>query len=661
MFNIFPAFFSNVIQNKNKTEDDVSTFQKDLMEAEQAQQEAQARREELDAEIEKINRTLRDAKDSRRKTRDEESLLQAIAGLKRLFPGVHGRLVDLCRPTQKRYNLAITVAGGKDMDAIVVDTKETGIECIRHLREQRVGTATFLPLDTLQVPSSDTMHRTRDLTAKDGRFRLATDIITSEDFVRPAVEYAVGNTVVCDDLDAAREICFGDRHGARPGNDQQSRLKAVTLGGAVISKAGTMTGGVTQEDNNKAGRFGGAEFEKLREKKEQLENERSGLDSTTQRVGPGRSGRRAGSLGHNTKIEELRNQVRTLENKLQFSQSEMTYNDKQLREQQTLMKSFERQIKKLEADVEKAEKEVSKLAEDAKKAADIVKAAEEEHLRPFREKTGLKDFQAYDNALGEQRKKFNEEKRELQEHLAHLEQQKKYQASRDFKKPITALEKQIRDTKAKLKKAEEKQASLEKLVEKAEAKLADAEAEVRDATEAEKKHEEEVQAAQAEYSEAQSERQKASKAVNNGETALERLRATLHETLQKARVEEVELPLLDGEKSHSDSEDEGESSQLSSRKSSQAMTQESSMPAFSQADNLKVMKDKDLASKVDYSGLEEHLKQRPSDREEKRMKKDFEDHLNKLIAEIENTNPNMKVCVHIGLFCLNAYPLRYLD
>jgi hypothetical protein len=32
--------------------------------------------------------------------------------------GVLGRLVDLCRPTQRRFNLAVTVAAGKDMDGI---------------------------------------------------------------------------------------------------------------------------------------------------------------------------------------------------------------------------------------------------------------------------------------------------------------------------------------------------------------------------------------------------------------------------------------------------------------------------------------------------------------------------------------------------------------
>ena len=60
--------------------------------------------------------------------------MNAINALKRHFPGVKSRLVDLCHPAQNRYNLAVTVAAGKDMDAIVVDTKNTAFDCIEHLR-----------------------------------------------------------------------------------------------------------------------------------------------------------------------------------------------------------------------------------------------------------------------------------------------------------------------------------------------------------------------------------------------------------------------------------------------------------------------------------------------------------------------------------------------
>jgi hypothetical protein len=39
--------------------------------------------------------------------------------------------VDLCRPSQRRYETAVAVALGKHMDAIVVDRESTAIECIQ--------------------------------------------------------------------------------------------------------------------------------------------------------------------------------------------------------------------------------------------------------------------------------------------------------------------------------------------------------------------------------------------------------------------------------------------------------------------------------------------------------------------------------------------------
>ncbi|GJY68886.1 structural maintenance of chromosomes protein 1, partial [Tanacetum coccineum] len=45
------------------------------------------------------------------------------AAVRRLFPGVHGRMTKLCRPTQKKYNLAVTVAMGRFMDDVVVNNE----------------------------------------------------------------------------------------------------------------------------------------------------------------------------------------------------------------------------------------------------------------------------------------------------------------------------------------------------------------------------------------------------------------------------------------------------------------------------------------------------------------------------------------------------------
>ena len=56
-----------------------------------------------------------------------------LSQLKRMFQGVHGRMTDLCRPTQEKYNFAVTVAMGRFMDAVVVEDENTGKECIKVL------------------------------------------------------------------------------------------------------------------------------------------------------------------------------------------------------------------------------------------------------------------------------------------------------------------------------------------------------------------------------------------------------------------------------------------------------------------------------------------------------------------------------------------------
>ena len=53
----------------------------------------------------------------------------------------------------------------------------------------------------------------------------------------------------------------------------EDRLKAMTMGGSVSSKAGTMTGGVTKDDTNCAGRFSDQKLKELRTKKDALDAE----------------------------------------------------------------------------------------------------------------------------------------------------------------------------------------------------------------------------------------------------------------------------------------------------------------------------------------------------------------------------------------------------
>ena len=67
-----------------------------------------------------------DQKESERETKMKENL----ANLQRIFPGVRGRVVDLCKPTQRKYETAVATVLGRNIDAIVVDEEKTAIDCI---------------------------------------------------------------------------------------------------------------------------------------------------------------------------------------------------------------------------------------------------------------------------------------------------------------------------------------------------------------------------------------------------------------------------------------------------------------------------------------------------------------------------------------------------
>ena len=617
-----------------KTQSELVTSESTLSTLQTSLSEYQSKRAAIEARLEVIHNTMRQAKDDRRKDIEEERILSAIGALKRHFPGVKGRLVDLCRPSQQRYNLAVTVAGGKDMDAIVVDTKKTAFECIKYMRDHRIGTATFLPLDSLQIPSPESTERIRAMADNDGRYRLVADVIRSDaDEYRRAILYAVGNTVVCDSLDIAREICFS-REGTSGSRNADDRIKAVTIKGAVISKAGTMTGGSSpQDDSNRAGgRWTDKKLEELRSNREALEVEREDLDTKS-----GASG------NHISKIDELRNAIGNLRNKKQYITTDLEYTKKKLQEQSTLLKSSKSTLGKLETKVAEAEVGVTDAIDLVSRHRQEVRDAEEEYFLPFREKTGISDLGAYNEAIGKAREDFVKKRTDIREHLAKVTAKKNYEAEKDLDENLANASKRKLSNEAKLKKAKVVEEKLLSDVSEVKAKLADVEATLMQAVEAEREKEEVVRVARNALKEAEDESSKEFMTLNASENDLMILRQKLHETLQKASVEEVELPMLDTEQSNEDDGDIVDTQQSSVRTNSRSQESGTAYSEhFSQRDDSKVVKDKKIACNVDFTAMDGELKMCRSSSENAKLKTKFEGKISKLTQEIEGIAPNMK-------------------
>jgi len=322
--------------------------------------------------------------------------------------------------------------------------------------DQRIGTATFLPLDSLQTPSPESTERIRAMAENDRRFRLAADVIRVNDEYRRAVLYAVGNTVVCDSLDVAREVCFSRRGSS----STEDRLKAVTISGAVISKAGTMTGGITNDDSNRAGKWSEQKLEELRSEKEALQVEKAALDSQVGR----------GSGGYTAKAEDLRNTIGNLRNKEQYIKSDLEYSKKRLVEQKSLSKASQQMFSKLQIQGTQCEKAVQEATAELEKHRQVVRDIEDEHYGPFREATGIKDLRAYDEAIGKARVEFVRQRTEIREHLAKLTARKKYEDEKDFEDILSkATSKKVKH-ESKLQIAEEKEENIVAKVSEAQAK-----------------------------------------------------------------------------------------------------------------------------------------------------------------------------------------------
>jgi len=95
-------------------------LERDVKEAEERINKATKEMEEV---VKQISEAHGDTAENERTRRQHE----AIESLKRVFPNkVLGRLVDLCSPSNKKYQIALTKVLGKNMIAIVCDTDDTG-------------------------------------------------------------------------------------------------------------------------------------------------------------------------------------------------------------------------------------------------------------------------------------------------------------------------------------------------------------------------------------------------------------------------------------------------------------------------------------------------------------------------------------------------------
>ncbi|RMZ70545.1 nuclear condensin complex subunit smc4 [Pyrenophora seminiperda CCB06] len=331
-------------------------------------QKAQAKLEEITQKEPTLRSKLSGARAKADEARASLSSAQTqgnvLTGLMRLkesgrIDGFHGRLGNLGTIDQK-YDVAISTACPQ-LDNMVVDTVESGQQCIEYLRKNNLGRANFILLDRLAKRDMSPVQTPENVP------RLFDLVKPKHDKLKPAFFQVMTNTLVAEDLDQAERIAYGAK-----------RWRVVTLDGKLIDTAGTMSGGGSRVVKGKMSSKLASDVS--RDQVTKLEQDRDTLEQTFIEF-------QQELRELETSLRDLNQQIPELDTKSQKLALELESFDRniadcqrriqELGNEQTSTKTDKGRISSLEKNIASMEKEVSKLRSETEDIEAEIKALQD--------------------------------------------------------------------------------------------------------------------------------------------------------------------------------------------------------------------------------------------------------------------------------------------
>ncbi|KJA20749.1 hypothetical protein HYPSUDRAFT_166635 [Hypholoma sublateritium FD-334 SS-4] len=319
---------------------------------------------EADEKLQKVYQDLLQAGVEKHETEKEAKLKETLANLQRIFPGVRGRIVDLCKPIQRKYETAVSVVLGRNISSIVVDEEKTAIDCIEYMRTQRAGQATFIPLDTIQVKPVNDKYRSFAKGA-----RLAVDVVQYEGAVERAIHHALGSALVCDTMEVARYVCY----------EKGQEVKAVTLEGTIIHKSGLITGGRSTHNNSK--KWDEKDVQGLIRSRDNLLAEQRELSKQKPR---GKTD------------ESLISEISRLESVIVVFKDDLNASKLRITGIKDELKHIDRELRAISPELKKSRNTCQTLQGRVASLAGVVNAAEDSVFSGFCRKIGVSDIREYE-------------------------------------------------------------------------------------------------------------------------------------------------------------------------------------------------------------------------------------------------------------------------
>ena len=233
-------------QEKSKAFYDIkfnkNNLTKELQEKHSKKEECMAKIKEFDTVLNNLNYEAQ-MKDARLKflietekekegyTRSVKSLLMDCEKDNKLNKGMNGVLANLIS-VDKKYETAIEMCLGLALQNIVTDTEEDAKKLVEHLRNNKLGRASFLPVSSIRGKKLDRVIK----NSTEGVIGIASDLVKCDKKYEQIVLNLLGRTLIVENMDTAIQMAKLNSYSFR----------IVTLEGDIVSNTGAITGGSIQ-------------------------------------------------------------------------------------------------------------------------------------------------------------------------------------------------------------------------------------------------------------------------------------------------------------------------------------------------------------------------------------------------------------------------------
>lgn len=588
---------------KDELEQKLASLQAELAHAKQEYENQQSERTRINRLETEANEKLADvyqrllqAGVDRTESEREAKLKETLASLQRIFPGVRGRVVDLCKPTQRKYEMAVSVILGRNIDAVVVDEEKTAIDCIEYLRTQRAGQATFLPLDTISVKPINDKYRSFAKGA-----RLAVDVIQYEPAVERAMLHACGNALVCDSMEVAKYVCW----------EKGQEVKAVTLEGTIIHKSGLMTGGRSTHGSGK----------KWEEKDVQgLIRLRDNLKAQLQELNRSKPRGKADEniIGEITRLESAITLVKDDLNALKLRYSGT----------KDELKHIERELRRLSPELKKAENAHSTLTSRIAALQDVIGEAEDGIFTSFCAKIGVRNVREYEERQLKVAEEESQARMRYDQQIARLTHQAQFEQEQLqlTQTRLANLRKTQEEEEAKVTELEKEKRRIQEEIAEAQEALEHLREGLNEFSNTQEEKNKAVEQAKKAHARSAKVLDQALKEIGMKNDEIEKLALERSALYRKCRLEDIRLPLLTGNLKHVPMEE--------NLREEVAMDVDEDEEEGTQ----RPKQVQDYGIEVDFDALDDEEREDNSPE----MLASFDASVSKLSSEIERMAPNLK-------------------